>query len=520
MSDDCKDELCLVCKNSNKTLCVVCKYKYIINKDENGKYKSCVDEGVNITIPFYEEEEVTEPPIIIQEDYDESINNDTYNNSNSSFSNIISNDSTGITYKNFISSNSIINISTNNIDKNIKIKTDYYSTIDTTDLTGYIIDNTILSEYIIQKIINNDFKNETLTTEQIMEVYKTIKEELLTENYDGQPKVITTENVVYQVSTFEYQKNNEEHNISSIDLGICQDKLKTNYNIKNNDSLIVFKIDLKSQDQKQTYVHYEIYHPYNHSLLDLSLCDSKIIVNTPVDLDDNDIMLYENLKEYGYNIFDSGDDFYNDICTTYTTVNGTDMLIEDRKKIIFSSSGNITMCQNGCEFILYNTTTKKSKCDCDSNTVSQLENNDLTVVDHFSAKKLASEFLTTMKNSNFRVLKCYKLAFDILNSDSSKDTENKKSNDGNTKNTDSNTLSPDELKENPKNRLSKLFLKIELKLKTYLQEEQEKEQKLELISDKEKELKTGDKLNILKGLNKNFNILNNDNNKLSKKGKA
>ena len=520
LSDDCKDELCLVCKNSNKTLCVVCKYKYIINKDENGKYKSCVDEGVNITIPFYEEEEVTEPPIIIQEDYDESINNDTYNNSNSSFSNIISNDSTGITYKNFISSNSIINISTNNIDKNIKIKTDYYSTIDTTDLTGYIIDNTILSEYIIQKIINNDFKNETLTTEQIMEVYKTIKEELLTENYDGQPKVITTENVVYQVSTFEYQKNNEEHNISSIDLGICQDKLKTNYNIKNNDSLIVFKIDLKSQDQKQTYVHYEIYHPYNYSLLDLSLCDSKIIVNTPVDLDDNDIMLYENLKEYGYNIFDSGDDFYNNIRTTYTTVNGTDMLIEDRKKIIFSSSGNITMCQNGCEFILYNTTTKKSKCDCDSNTVSQLENNDLTVVDHFSAKKLASEFLTTMKNSNFRVLKCYKLAFDILNSDSSKDTENKKSNDGNTKNTDSNTLSPDELKEKPKNRLSKLFLKIELKLKTYLQEEQEKEQKLELISDKEKELKTGDKLNILKGLNKNFNILNNDNNKLSKKGKA
>ena len=58
-----------------------------------------------------------------------------------------------------------------------------------------------------------------------------------------------------------------------------------------------------------------------------------------------------------------------------------------------------------------------------------------------------------------------------LNSDSSKGTENKKSNDGNTKNVDSNPLSPDELKEKPKNRLSKLFLKIELKLKTYLQEE-------------------------------------------------
>ena len=73
--------------------------------------------------------------------------------------------------------------------------------------------------------------------------------------------------------------------------------------------------------------------------------------------------LYESLKKYGYNIFDSGDDFYNDICTVYTTPNGTDMIIEDRKKKIYSNNGNTTMCQDGCDFKFYNTTTKKSVCD-------------------------------------------------------------------------------------------------------------------------------------------------------------
>ena len=404
LSDICPDDICLVCKKSNKTLCVVCKYKYIINKDENGKYKSCVDEGVNISVTYYEEEEMTEPPIIIQEDYDENISYYT----NKSISDSFSTDSIDVSI-----SDSIIKIPSTNIDNTNKITTDYYSTIilDKINLTEIINNNTLLNKYIVDKILNNDFKNETLTPEQIIDAYKKIKEEFLTKEYDGNPKVITTENVVYQISTFEYQKDNEAQNISSIDLGDCQNKLKTIYNIRPNDSLIVFKVDYKSEDQKQTFVHYEIYHPYNYSLLDLSLCDTKIIVNTPVDLDDNSIMLYENLKQYGYNIFDSGDDFYNDICSTYTTVNGTDMLIEDRKKNIFSTNGNITMCQTGCEFILYNTTTKKSKCDCDSKTVSELKNGDLTQ-DHFSSKKLASEFLTTIKNSNFRVLKCYKLALD------------------------------------------------------------------------------------------------------------
>ena len=76
------------------------------------------------------------------------------------------------------------------------------------------------------------------------------------------------------------------------------------------------------------------------------------------------------------------------------------------------------------------------------------------------------------------------------NSDSNQGTENNKSNNENSKNNDSDMSSKNETHAKSKNRLSKLFLKIELKLKTFLQEEQEKDSKLKLA--KEKGMKTGE----------------------------
>ena len=360
LSQSCFDGNCLVCKENNINICVICKYEYLINENTNGKYKTCFDSGVHITIPIHNEET-------------------TYIENNNNFGEYSSTD---------------INLKEENSDK----------INDNIDLNN----NSDLNDNIYQKILNNEFQNQTLTSEQILEVYKKMKDKYLTQDYNGQSQVISTENVIYQISTFEFQKDNEESDISSIDLGECESTLKGIYNLTDNDSLIVFKIDTKSENRKETHVHYEIYKPNDYELLNLSLCNSKIIVNVPINLDDNSIKLYENLKKYGYNIFDSDDDFYNDICTTYTTVNGTDMLIEDRKKDIYYGTGDTSMCQTGCEFVLYNTTTKKSKCDCET----QISTNDIGIVeDEFSSKKLASGFLKSITNSNFRVLKCYKLAF-------------------------------------------------------------------------------------------------------------
>ena len=98
------------------------------------------------------------------------------------------------------------------------------------------------------------------------------------------------------------------------------------------------------------------------------------------------------------------------ICSTYTSSNGTDMTLADRKSEILSTTDNISMCQTGCEFESYNSTTKKAKCNCDAQT-NTIET-DIAKID-FASSSFASSFITTLKNSNFLVLKCYKLALNL-----------------------------------------------------------------------------------------------------------
>ena len=58
--------------------------------------------------------------------------------------------------------------------------------------------------------------------------------------------------------------------------------------------------------------------------------------------------------------------------------------------------------------ITYNLTTKKSQCDCSVQTSETITNIDEI---NFEDSSLAEEFFDTLNNSNFRVLKCYKLVF-------------------------------------------------------------------------------------------------------------
>ena len=57
----------------------------------------------------------------------------------------------------------------------------------------------------------------------------------------------------------------------------------------------------------------------------------------------------------GYNVFDVNSPFYNDICTDFTNENGNDVLLDDRRKDYFDE--NINLCETGCKFVGYNTST-------------------------------------------------------------------------------------------------------------------------------------------------------------------
>ena len=212
-----------------------------------------------------------------------------------------------------------------------------------------------------------------------------------------------------QLSSFEEQKNTNNPNVSSIDLGICEERLKAQENLTENDDLIILKIDIKSDDLSTTYVQYEIYNPITNKLVSLEVCDDlQISVNVPVSLDENTKSVYSSLSHSGYNLFDLSDSFYNDICSVYTTENGTDLTLSDRKALIYDNNGNVSICQEGCRFEYYNLTTQKAKCDC---SVQKEETvTDATKI-NFDKNDLADSFFNTLKNSNFLVLKCYKLVF-------------------------------------------------------------------------------------------------------------
>ena len=185
------------------------------------------------------------------------------------------------------------------------------------------------------------------------------------------------------------------------------------YNISEKDSLIVLKTDIKSPDLSSTYVQYEIYNPNNLEPLNMDYCkEVKITVSVPVNLDSDTLSLYDSLSESGYNLFDSEDDFYNDICTTFTSANGTDMTLEDRKKEMYSLSANISICQEGCKFESYNKTTRKANCDCD--VQSESTQTDMTKI-KFDKDNIGTTFLNTLTNSNFMVLKCFKLVLNFKN---------------------------------------------------------------------------------------------------------
>ena len=66
------------------------------------------------------------------------------------------------------------------------------------------------------------------------------------------------------------------------------------------------------------------------------------------------------------------------------------------------------MCQDRCSYQYYNLTTKKAKCDCQvqvEETITDVEQL------KFDKNQLVDSFFTTLTNSNFLVLKCYKLIF-------------------------------------------------------------------------------------------------------------
>ena len=200
--------------------------------------------------------------------------------------------------------------------------------------------------------------------------------------------------------------NENTYNLSIIELGECEDTLKEVNNINKNTPLIIYKIEKMTSLASQKNIQYEVYNPDTKEKLDLSVClNYKINIYIKVILDEETLNLNQDLLSYGYDLFNPNDSFYQDICSGYTSSNGTDVLLSDRRAYYFNNTQ--TACQEDCEYSKYLVETQQLKCECSVNQKDIEPEKD----NKFDKKIIYTSFYDVLKYSNFLVLKCYDLVF-------------------------------------------------------------------------------------------------------------
>ena len=250
------------------------------------------------------------------------------------------------------------------------------------------------------KLLNKKCIIKSVTENNLKIIDENIKEIILNQNIDEDVNIIIEGNLIKcQISTTKNIKNNNNNDISKIDFNECETKIKDKYKIN---YIIIQKMDILINNI--TKVKYDLYNPNKKDKkIDLSVvCDNdKIQVYTPLQATDEYIDDYYKISEQGYNILDSNDSFYNDICSQFTSEDNTDMILLDRKKNYYNN--DLTQCDEGCSFKNVNLKQKQLQCQCPIK-------NDFKI-SKFDKKDFLNSFYKVRKYSNFKVVKCVKLIF-------------------------------------------------------------------------------------------------------------
>ena len=209
--------------------------------------------------------------------------------------------------------------------------------------------------------------------------------------------VIEEKGISYTLTTTNNQKKNQNNNVTTINFGDCENKIKEYYGIPLNKSLYILKIDIEEEGMSIPKIEYEVYHPLkgeNLVKLNLTICeDSKIDISIPVKINENEIDKHNPSSSY-----------YNDICYPYTSENGTDVTLKDRRFEYLNN--NYTLCEENGDFTSYNQKTKKALCSCKIKIKLPL----LSEV-KIDKSRLYDSFTNIKSIAYFEVLKCYYLLF-------------------------------------------------------------------------------------------------------------
>ena len=279
--------------------------------------------------------------------------------------------------------------------------------------TSLIIPQSIIE---LDKCINGSTLNENCKNITDKKINLKIKEEILSlyaEN--SQMKEFKTQNYKAQVGNTSSEMTflNPENDMPVIDLGYCETLLKEANGIPLDQSLIMIKIENTQEDnindQKNKILDVDVFDPITLKKLNLSICDNTTIdVYTPLIMSETNEEIYKNLIDEGYDPFDLSDKFYREICTPYTSENGTDVLLDEREEFVYSTIINESRCMGNCEYASYSLDTKYMKCECPvNNTYTTLD------IKHISGENIYMSFMSVFKSTNYKVMICYNLVFNL-----------------------------------------------------------------------------------------------------------
>ena len=246
-----------------------------------------------------------------------------------------------------------------------------------------------------------------------------------------EPRIIAGNNITIELTTFklELEKiekwlngeggnsgNSGKGKESALDLTECQAILKKKYGLPEEEDLMIIKADMLKElnDYYGTSVEYQIFSTSLGAFLPLADCQeagTTVTVSNPFNIG-NLLTQYQSktgsVVVNGYNVFDVNSPFYNDICTDFTNENGNDVLLDDRRKDYFDE--NINLCETGCKFVGYNTTTNLYTCICNIKAIPGVEAEEYT--GDIITNEMPKDFRDLIsKRSNIEVFKCASQVF-------------------------------------------------------------------------------------------------------------
>ena len=186
-----------------------------------------------------------------------------------------------------------------------------------------------------------------------------------------------------------------------IDLGDCYQKMleKTS-----GEKLIIIVIIKKDSVNGKKSMEFKAYSPTNKEYINIDeLCkeDKMLLEQSYPNLE---FILNNSISNLDIDLFDLSNPLYTDIC--YQFDSEKDVALKDRVSIYYP---NIKLCDDGCELKGINLTINSTICECFLTESKREENLKNKVLEQAQLEAL-NEIIS---KSNFYVLKCIKLIFDL-----------------------------------------------------------------------------------------------------------